>query len=328
MRRTTLKQLRALRAIAREGKIVSAAKRLNLTPPAVTLQIQQLEAEVGLPLFDRTSDGLRPTDAGRIALAIADEIESLLAVGEERIQALKGVDAGTVAVGVVSTAKYFAPRLIAAFRRERPGVEARLMVGNRGEVIEALRSFQIDVAVMGQPPRDLPVEAATIGDHPLVVVAPPEHPLVGRRHLRKSALAGETFLVREAGSGTRTAMESFLADLAGAGGRVEMGSNETIKQAVMAGLGIAFISAHTIAAELESGRLRLLDVVGLPIRRQWFVVRRADRSLSPAAEAFAAFLAREGSRHLPFFPLLYDDRPQEAAPARAGAEAAARMRPA
>lgn len=303
MRNLTLKQLRALSAIGRTRKIVSAAKELNLTPPAVTLQLQQLEEETGFRLFDRTSDGLRPTDAGQAMLDTAAQVWALLAAGEDRLAALKGLSAGRVAVGVVSTAKYFAPNLVAAFAKAHPGVELRLRVGNRDDIIAALREFQIDVAIMGTGPRDLPVEAASIGDHPLIIVAPPDHPLAAARGIPKARMAEEVFLTREEGSGTRTSMEVYLDGLPRRSGalRIEMGSNETIKQAVMAGLGIAFISAHTVAAEIETGRLVNLDVEGLPVRRQWFVVRRADKAMMPAAEAFAAFLSKEGGRFLPHF---------------------------
>jgi DNA-binding transcriptional LysR family regulator len=301
MRNITLKQLRALSAIGREGKIVRAAKELSLTPPAITQQLQQLEAEVGFVLFDRSSDGLRPTDAGHVLLDTATQIWSLLAACEDRLAELRGIAAGRMAVGVVSTAKYFSPRLIASFAKAHPGVEMRLSVGNREEIIEFLREFQIDVAIMGRPPIDLPVEAARIGDHPHVIIAPPEHRLAGKRRLAKEALADEVFLTREDGSGTRLAMELYLEGMPRRTGklRIEMGSNETIKQAVMADLGIAFISAHTVAAEIESGRLVALDVEGLPVWRKWFVVRRTDKALMPAVEAFVDFLKREGAAFLP-----------------------------
>jgi DNA-binding transcriptional LysR family regulator len=301
MRSVTLKQLRTVTAIAREGRIVSAAKALKLTPPAVTLQLQQLEAEAGFVLFDRTSDGLRPTEAGQVMLETATQIGSLMSLCEDRLAALKGLSAGHVSVGVVSTAKYFSPRLIAAFAKAHPGVEVRLSVGNREEIIALLRDFQIDVAIMGRPPKDLPVEAVAFGDHPLVVIAPPEHPLVGRLSIPKAELMQEAFLTREEGSGTRISMEIYLQGVAPRTSnlRIEMGSNETIKQAVMAGLGIAFISAHTVGAELESGRLVALDVEGLPVMRQWFFVRRVDKAALPAATACMDFLKERGASFLP-----------------------------
>jgi DNA-binding transcriptional LysR family regulator len=301
MRKVTLKQLAALTAIGQKGKIVSAAKTLNLTPPAVTLQLQQLEAETGCRLFDRTGGGLRPTDAGEMVLETAGRIWSLLADCEERLAALKGITAGRLSVGVVSTAKYFSPRLIASFAKSHAGVQVRLSVGNREDIVRLLGDFEIDVAIMGRPPKDMPVDAVAFGNHPLVVVAPPEHRLAGRRNIAKAELADEVFLMREEGSGTRTSMEIYMGDMPLKTGnlRIEMGSNETIKQAVMAGLGIAFISAHTVEAELESGRLVTLAVEGLPVQRRWFAVRRLDKALTPTVGAFVDFLKKEGAAFLP-----------------------------
>ena len=274
---------------------------MSLTPPAITLQLQQLEAETGFLLFDRTSDGLRPTDAGHIVLETAAQIWSLLAACEDRLAALKGVSAGHVSVGVVSTAKYFAPRLIASFAKAHPGVEVRLSVGNREEIIELLRDFQIDVAIMGRPPKDL------AGRGRRVRRSSARHHRAARASARRapahseSEAADEVFLTREEGSGTRMSMEIYLGGMPRRTGnlKIEMGSNETIKQAVMAGLGIAFISAHTIEAEIESGRLVTLDVEGLPVLRKWFVVRRVDKALMPAVAAFGDFLTEEGEGFLP-----------------------------
>jgi DNA-binding transcriptional LysR family regulator len=232
----------------------------------------------------------------------------------DQIDALKGLRAGSMRLGVVSTAKYFAPRLMAAFAREHPDIALQLVVGNRADTIASLKNHDVDVALMGRPPKDLPVRAAAFGDHPLVIIAAPDHPLAAERDISKDRIAREHFLIREPGSGTRISLEIFLADVPG---RIddlgtEMGSNETIKQAVMAGLGIAFISAHTIALEVETGRLAVLDVAGMPIRRQWFGVMRGDRALSPAMAAFQEFLKRKGAQHLPLLGRLYPD------PARGG----------
>jgi DNA-binding transcriptional LysR family regulator len=168
-------------------------------------------------------------------------------------------------------------------------------------VIAALRDYDIDLAIMGRPPRDFPVEAEAFGEHPLVIVSHPEHPLAARAGLTKADLADEAFLVREEGSGTRTVFEELMAGMVIRRPRfgLEIGSNETIKQAVMAGLGLALISAHTIAAEVESGRLAVLDVAGLPIRRRWFTVRRSDKLLGPAAGEFWRYIVQEGSAWLP-----------------------------
>ena len=301
MRNVTLKQLRSVAAIIRTGRIVTAAKELHLTTPAITSQIKLLERELGLPLFERTQSGMRPTAAGSEVFRTASRIADLLRECEERISDLKGLRGGIVSVGVVSTGKYYAPRLIAAFMRANPHIEISLAVGNRNNIVEALQDYQIDLAIMGQPPRDFEVEATPFGDHPLILVASPDHPLAGRRGLTKRDLTGERFLIREEGSGTRAAFEAFMADIPRRETRIgmEIGSNETIKQGVMAGLGIALISGHAVARELADGHLVSLDVEPLPVMRQWFTVRRSDRTMSTAAEAFLDFLSRLGADFLP-----------------------------
>jgi DNA-binding transcriptional LysR family regulator len=301
MRNTTLKQLRSVAAIIRGGRIVSAAKELNLTTPAVTSQLKLIETELGLPLFDRTQAGMRPTAAGWEVFRTASRIEDLLRECREKIDDLKGLRHGTITIGVVSTGKYFAPQLIAAFMREHPHVDVRLFVGNRDAIVEALREYRVDMAIMGRPPEDFEVEAKSFGRHPLVIVAAPDHPLVGQKRIAKRVVARERFLIREEGSGTRAAFETFFEGMPvkGTPTGMEIGSNETIKQAVMAGLGVALISGHSVAVELADSRLVMLDVAGLPIIRQWFLVRRVDRSLSTAGDAFAAFLRERGAAFLP-----------------------------
>jgi DNA-binding transcriptional LysR family regulator len=298
--RITLKQLRALDATLRTGTISAAAQELSVTPPAVTMQMRLLEEAAGLPLVERTKSGLRPTDAGRIVLDAAHRCEAALEACGESLQALKGAGGGRVAVGVVSTAKYFAPRALAAFARAHPEVEMRLSVGNRSETIEALRNYELDFAVMGRPPDGFAVERAVVGDHPHIIVAPPDHPMAGRRNIAIKDLVNETFLLREEGSGTRLLMQRLFAEV-GLDPNVgmEIGSNETIKQAVIAGLGVALLSAHTVASELRDGRLAQLDVEGLPVVRQWFVVRRRDKQLLPASQALWDFMATSGARYLP-----------------------------
>lgn len=309
MRNLTLRQLRAIQAIATNGKIVNAARLLGLSPPAVTIQLRQVEEDAGIELFDRTAEGMRPTAAGLVFVDAAQMIEERLRLLEDQIDAIKGVRTGTLKLGVVSTAKYFAPRLMAAFMKEHPDIEMRLSIGNRAETIASLKNHDVDIALMGRPAKDIPVRASAFGDHPLVIIAPPEHPLAHMRDISKERIAQENFLIREPGSGTRISLEIFLGEVPGRLDDlgVEMGSNETIKQAVMAGLGIAFISAHTIASEVEAGRLVILDVAGMPIRRQWFAVTRSDHAISPAMATFHDFLMRRGAMYLPLFGKLYPD---------------------
>jgi LysR family transcriptional regulator for metE and metH len=303
-RRTSLRQLRALGAVTSARSISAAAELLSVTPPAVTQQLHLLEDALGgVPLFERTATGPRPTEAGREVLAALERIESALTDCATAIDALRGMDGGRVTVGVISTAKYFAPFALAAFQRVHPKVEIRVLVGNRAETFTRLERFELDVAVMGYPPEHFPVERAVIGDHPHVIIAAPEHRLVNSRRIPLAEVAQEAFLLREPGSGTRSLMLGLLA-AAGLpnGPRMEIGSNETIKQAVMAGMGVALLSAHTIAAEVADGRLTVLDVEGLPIVRQWFVVRRSERRLLPAAKALWDHLRVSGADFLPSPP--------------------------
>lgn len=300
MQNVTLKQLRALEAVARTGKVTAAAELLSVTPPAVTTQVKLIEEMAGLPLIERVGDRFLPTDAGQQVLAAGARIESALSECNDVLRAMKGLSGGKVSLAVVSTAKYFAPRALGAFGKEHPTIELRLTVSNRGELFTALRNDAVDIAVMGRPPEDIEVELWPIGDHPHIMIAPPDHPLAAKKNIEVADLAGETFLVRELGSGTRMLMERRLSE-AGVTPKVEIeiGTNETIKQAVIAGLGISFLSAHTVSYEIADGRLVELDVVGMPEMRQWHVVKRADKRLLPAAEALRAFLVSEGERFLP-----------------------------
>jgi LysR family transcriptional regulator, low CO2-responsive transcriptional regulator len=201
----------------------------------------------------------------------------------------------------VSTAKYIAPRIAAAFQAAHPQIRVRLAIGNRGEMTRGLESSEFDLLVMGQPPAHLPLASAALGDHPHVMIAPQDHRLAGVSDIVAEDLGAERFLAREPGSGTRVLMERFLERFGG--GRpfdiIQMGTNETIKQAVMAGLGISIISAHTCIAELDEGRLVALRAPGLPLVRQWFLVHRADRQLSAAAEMLKAFLLAHSAELVP-----------------------------
>jgi DNA-binding transcriptional LysR family regulator len=301
MRGLTLQQFATLQAIAEAGALVGAAANLNMTPAALTARLKGLESAVGLPLFDRTSAGLRLNAAGRVALEKAAGVERAVREFVDAMRAVRTGQGGRLSVGAVSTAKYFAPRLIAAFLARHPKLDLRFLIGNRAETIESLKAMEVEIALTGRPPADLPTAKVALGPHPYVMIAPPDHRLAGAGHIVRQQLAGEAFLFREPGSGTRSLFEYFIGDteIRRAPIGIELGSNETIKQAVMAGLGIALISAHTIAAELADGRLVRLDVEGLPIVRQWFVVHRADRPLSPAASALRDFAAAHGADFLP-----------------------------
>ena len=296
MRSATLRQLRTFTEVARRLSFTAAAKSLHLTQPAVSMQVRQLEQAAGLPLLEQFGRRVHLTDAGRELLRYAAGISDLLREAEDAMKALQGVGGGELSIAVTSTAKYFAPRLLAEFRRSHPEARLRLAVSNREAVVRELTENTVDLAVMGRPPRGLDTEAAPFARHPIAIIAAPDHPLVGRKRLPLERLASETFIIRERGSGTRAAMEHVFAERGfKAGETLEMSSNETIKQAVMAGMGIAFLSMHTIGLELRAGRLALLAVSGLPVMREWYVIHRRGKRLSPAAQAFKSFLLEQGA---------------------------------
>jgi LysR family transcriptional regulator for metE and metH len=299
-RELTIRQLRALAAVQKHRSVTAAARQLHLSQPAVTLQLRSLQALAGLPLIQRSSDGMLLTDAGREVLALTERIEAAIATCETSLEMIAGKTAGRISIGAVSTAKYFVPFAISGFSRLYPNIDVTLFIGNRQEIGTALRGYDLDIAIMGRPPADIDMNVHLIGDHPHVIIAPTGHRLARKARLALSDLAGETFLTREPGSGTRGLMEQLFES-----GKLRptigmaMSSNETIKQSVIAGLGIAFISAHTVATELDERRLVTLDVEGLPVIRQWFVLARKDKVLLPPAQAMLDFLSAKGAQFLP-----------------------------
>ena len=296
----TLRQMRVFAEVARRLSFVRAAEALHLTPPAVTMQVKELESAVGLPLFERSGRQVSLTTAGEYLVVHARRLLVVLKEAEDSMARLKHVEVGRLDVGLVSTAKYFVPRLLVRFREQHPGVEVRLQVSaNREQLVALLRGGEIDLAIMGRPPRELATRAEAFAAHPQVFVAPPEHALLRLATVEPSALESEPFIVREPGSGTRRHMEDFFARHRLAPRvAMEMPSNESIKQAVMAGMGLSFLSLHTIGLELRNGLLGVLKVQGTPIVRTWNVVHLSGRTLSPAAEALRYFVLEHGEAQL------------------------------
>jgi len=297
MRNASLRQLKAFVTVARHLSFARAAEELHLTPPAVSLQVSQLERDVGLPLFDRRARTVSLTMPGEYLLVYARRMLSTLKEADDAMARLRGAQTGRITIGMVSTAKYFLPRLLALFREEHRGVELRMSIGNREQLISQLRDAEVDLAVMGRPPREIEVRAEQFAEQPHGIVAAPVHRLAGRRAIPPSMLSGEEFIVREHGSGTRAAMEQFFRESGIAPAHVmETTSNETIKQAVIANMGLAFLSLHTTGLELQNGLLTTLDVVGLPLVRRWHIVHLQGRPLSPAAEALRYFVIEHGEK--------------------------------
>ena len=301
----TFRQLRALKAVVASGSISRAAEELSLTPPAVHSQLRLLEENFRCTLLDRSAaGGFVPTPEGKVLLEAYDRAWAGLTLAIHRIDALQRGQTGTVVLGVVSTAKYFAPGLVAQIKAVHPDIDIVLQVGNRDLILERLSDGALDLVIMGRPPREPAVTADLLGDHPHVMIAPPGHALAARPALTPDDILSQPFILREPGSGTRILAMRYLDQL-GEGrtyAAVEMESNETIKQSVMAGLGIALISYHTVHDELAHGRLVALPAPGMPIIRKWFLLHRADQEPRGAVATVQRFIvAREGS-FLPKLP--------------------------
>ncbi len=287
----TLRQLQVFEKVASHLNYSRAAEELYLSQPAVSMQIKQLEENLGLPLFEQMGKKIFLTEAGREVLHYSRAILQQLAEMEAVFDEMKGLGQGKLTLSVVNTANYFTPQLLARFCRQHPNINVILQVANRDAVLRQLADNTTDLAIMGQPPEGLDIVAESFMANPLVVIAAPDHPLARLGEVRFSQLAQETFLSREKGSGTRSAMERIFAEH-----RIqphismEMETNEAIKQAVQAGMGLGILSLHSIELELETGRLVVLNVEHFPLMRHWFVAHRSNKRLSSAALAFKEFL--------------------------------------
>lgn len=298
----TFKQLRALRAVAERGSLTAAADALGLTPPAVHTQIKGLETSLGTRVLESSgAQGAILTAAGEVVLQLHGQMETLLDTCLDTVRALRQGQSGMVTLGVVSTGKYFAPGLVAELQKAFPEITVNLRVGNRLKIIDDLHSRSLNLAIMGRPPRSPATISHILGPHPHIIIAAPDHPLATKDHVCAKELMRQTFITREDGSGTRILMDRYL-DRLGEGTpyrEIEMGSNETIKQAVIADLGIAMISYHTAVEELRSGRLVALKADGLPVLRQWHLLYREDTSLPPAVENVRDYILGQQGCFLP-----------------------------
>jgi len=285
--RITLKQLQIFETVAEQQSYTQAAKLLFLSQPAVSMQIKQLEDEVGMPVFDRIGKNIQLTDAGRELLQHARNIQIQLEETQQSMEELRGVKRGRLHLTMASTANYFTPKLLAGFCREYPDIQISLNVANRAGLLEALENNTADMVIMGKPPANMPLAAEVFMENPLYIVAPPEHQLAKKKKVSLKEVAQENFIVREIGSGTRAAVERFLAthELERPQS-LEMNSSEAIKQAVQAGLGLGVVSIHTLEMELALKRLVILNVEDFPIMRHWHLVYRQDRHFSPVSKAF------------------------------------------
>ncbi len=292
----TLRQLQVFEKVASHLNYSRAAEQLYLSQPAVSMQIKQLEAHIGLPLFEQMGKKIFLTEAGRELFHYSRTITQQLTEMEAVFNAMKGLGQGRLTLSVVNTANYFTPQLLAKFCRRYPGINVNLQVANRDAVLKQLADNSTDLAIMGQPPDSMDVSAESFLENPLVVIAAPDHPLAKLKRVKFVRLAEETFLSREPGSGTRSAMERVFAEhKIQPHISMEMETNEAIKQAVQAGMGLGILSLHSIELELETRRLALLNVEHFPLLRHWYVVHRSNKRLSGAALAFKDFLLTEAA---------------------------------
>ena len=297
MKRVTFRQLRVFTEVAKHLSFSQAAEQLHLTPPAVTMQVKELEGHVGMPLFERQGRQVQLTMAGEYFLVYAKRLLSTLKDADNVMARFKRVETGVLTIGLLSTAGYFLPALLARFQSEHPGVDVRLDVTrDLTKLMDRLHSNEIDLAVMGRPPKgEYALRSEPFAGHPMVFVCPPGHPLLGVGHPPVDALVHHPLVARELGSEVRHVLDNYLREHRLAPRiAMEIPSNETIKASVMAGLGIGFISLHAVVAEVRSGQLHLVEFEGTPVIRTWNIVHEASKVLSPAAEAFRYLMLEHG----------------------------------
>jgi LysR family transcriptional regulator, low CO2-responsive transcriptional regulator len=303
----TLHQLKVFEATARHGSFTRAAEELFLTQPTVSMQVKQLTKAVGLPLFEQVGKRLYLTDAGRELYATCQEIFQRLDQLEMTIADLKGMKQGKLRLAVITTTKYFMPRLLGPFCQRYPGIDVSLTVTNHERVIERLANNQDDLYVMSQLPDHLDIKSHAFLENPLVVIAPYDHPLVGEKNISLQRLVEEPFIMREPGSGTRGTFQGLLdSQKLMVKMRLELGSNEAIKQAVAGGLGLSVLSRHTLLPEAANSELAILDVEGFPISRQWYVVYLSGKQLSVVANTFLDYLCEAAEKFSDGFASISD----------------------
>ena len=291
-----MRQLRVFSAAARHHSFSKAAADLNLTAPAISMQIKELENDMGVMLFARVGRRVELTTAGEYFLVYTKKVVDTLRDAETTLSRFQGKEAGILTIGLVSTAKYFLPQLLARFKEDHFGIQIKLEVRNRDQMVALLRDGEIDLAIMGRTPGDLDTRIEAFAAHPHAFIANPSHPLAERQSISPMVLSQMEIITREAGSGTRAIMQRFLNDR-GLTPQIsmEMSSNESIKQAVIANLGISFVSLHTVGLEVKYGEIAVLDIDETPISRAWHVVALNKRNHSAAAEAFRYFVLEHGA---------------------------------
>lgn len=293
VKNATLRQLKTFETVARRLSFSRAANELNLSPPAVSTQIKHLEEHAGVALFEQLGKKIYLTPAGREMLHHSRAIIHCFREAEETLAKIRSSVGGSLTIGVISAGGYLFPQVLGEFSRKHAGVKLELTVENRAELIRRLEENRIDLAIMASPPPQPRFVSTPFAPHAFLMVAAPSHPLVGKEHVSLSDLKGERFIVRERGSDTREAMQHAFDGQLELNDPIEIGNTEAIKQAVTSGMGISFLSGHTVTLELRAGMLAVLNVVDFPVVRMWHVVQRADKQLAPVAQAFKSFLLED-----------------------------------
>lgn len=294
MKQATLHQLKVFEAVARHNSFTRAAEELFLTQPTVSMQVKQLTKAVGMPLFDQVGKRMSLTQAGEELLKTCRQVFEHLDQFEMTIADLKGLKQGRLRVAVITTAKYFVPRLLGPFCQRYPGIDISLQVTNHEHILNRLSENMDDLYVMSQLPENIEITSKPILENPLVVVAPSDHPLAKEKNISIARIGAEPFIMREPGSGTRKAVQTLFDERnISLKVRLDLGSNEAIKQAIAGGLGISVLSAHTLALEGLQSQLTVLDVEEFPIERYWYAVYPNGKQLSIVARAFLEYLLAE-----------------------------------
>ena len=295
MKNLTLRQIKIFQSAAKHLSFSRAAEELHVSAPAVSLQIKEMEADIGVNLFTRENRKVRLTSAGEYFLLYARRVSSTLNEAATMMDQLRGTEFSTLKIGMVSTAQYFLPQLLVQFKLECPHVQIRVEVRNRKQLVELLREAEIDIAIMGRPPKEIETGLEPIAEHPHAFIASTLNPLAGKAKLSPQVLNQFELISRESGSGTRFIMEKYLAEHnISPIVSMEMSSNESIKQAVMSNLGISFVSLHTIGWEIANHEIAILDIIGTPVMRTWHVVSLNKSSTSHTALAFKSFMQKKG----------------------------------
>ena len=288
------RQIRIFVSAAKHLNFTRAAEEVHISPPAVSMQIKEIELQVNAPLFVREGRKLKLSSAGEYFLNHARHILQILNESEKVIEQLEENSVEIIKVGIISTAQYFLPQVLKQFRTKHSEYKIILEIRNREQLIELLRDGVIDIAIMGLVPKEIDTKVYTITNHPHVFIANFGHPLTELKKIQPEMLNEFDFISREKGSGTRAHMETFIQDHAIQPNIImEMSSNESIKQAVIAGLGISFVSQHTIASELRNNQLKVLRVMNTPINRKWHVVTLNPMSINRSVELLKDFILNQ-----------------------------------